>query len=176
MEDRALVRRARQGDAAAFGELYAKIYKKLYAYALYTLQNPSDAEDVVGEAVADAFASIGHLRREESFSSWMYRIVENKCSRRMREYYRDGGELTEEDENLREMQAEWNDDIDGTGEHIDVREAFAQLSEADRRIVGMQVIFGYRTREIAEIMGMNENTVRSREHRALKKLGEMLEG
>lgn len=172
MEDRALVRRARQGDAAAFGELYAKIYKKLYAYALYTLQNPSDAEDAVGEAVADAFASIGSLRREESFSSWMYRVVENKCSRRMREYYRDGGELTEETENLSEMQAAWSEETDG---HIDVREAFSRLLEADRRIVGMHVIFGYRTREIAEIMGMNENTVRSREHRALKKLGEMLE-
>lgn len=168
MEERLLVKRAKRGDVDAFGELYAQIYKKLYAYALYTLKQPADAEDAVSEAVADAFAAIGQLRKEESFGSWMYRIVANKCNQRMREYYRQSGELTDE---LLEA-AHYCDDRE---EFMQVRQAFLQLPEEDRRIVGLHVFFGYRTREIAEALGMNENTVRSRESRALKKMGCQLE-
>ena len=96
MEERLLVKRAKRGDVDAFGELYQQIYKKLYAYALYILKRPEDAEDVVGEAVVDAFATIGRLQKEDSFASWMYRIVANKCNRRMRDYYLEGEELTEQ--------------------------------------------------------------------------------
>ncbi|MCM1106938.1 MAG: RNA polymerase sigma factor [Blautia sp.] len=168
MEERLLVKRAKRGDVEAFGELYAQVYKKLYAYALYTLKRPADAEDAVSEAVADAFATIGQLKKEESFAGWMYRIVANKCNQRMREYYRQGGELTED-----LMEAEgppkdcWSDERE---ESLQVRQAFFQLPEEDRRIVGLHVFFGYRTREIAEALGMNENTVRSRESRALKRM------
>lgn len=173
MEERLLVKRAKRGDVDAFGELYAQIYKKLYAYALYTLKRPADAEDAVSEAVADAFATIGQLKKDESFGSWMYRIVANKCNQRMREYYHQSGELSDE---LLEAAGPpntcWSDDRE---ESMQVRQAFLQLPEEDRRIVGLHVFFGYRTREIAEALGMNENTVRSRESRALKKMGCQLE-
>lgn len=53
-----LAARARAGDAEAFAELYRQVYQDLYRFALYTLKNPQDAEDAVGDAVADAFASI----------------------------------------------------------------------------------------------------------------------
>lgn len=42
-----LVRRAASGDAHAFATLYSFIYKDLYRFSLYTLQNPQDAEDAV---------------------------------------------------------------------------------------------------------------------------------
>ncbi len=172
MDERLLVKRAVRGDADAFGELYGRIYKKLYAYALYTLGRQADAEDAVGEAVADAFAAIGQLKREESFAGWMYRIVENKCSRRMRDYYRQGGELT--DEILMSAAPSRDCGDDTKDECIAVREAFFRLSGEDRRIVGLHVFFGYRTREIAKLLGMNENTVRSRESRALRRMGDWL--
>jgi RNA polymerase sigma-70 factor (ECF subfamily) len=51
-----------------------------------------------------------------------------------------------------------------------VREAFFELQEEERMILGMHIFLGYRTREIAAQLSMNENTVRSRESRALQKL------
>ena len=53
-----LARRARDGDTEAFADLYRQVYQDMYRFALYTLKNPQDAEDVVGDAVADAFFSI----------------------------------------------------------------------------------------------------------------------
>ena len=91
-----LVRRARRQDASAFARLYEEIYKDLYKFALYTLKNPHDAEDVVSAAVMEAFENIGKLRKEDAFSAWMYRIVANMCKQKMREYYQRGEELTEE--------------------------------------------------------------------------------
>lgn len=172
MEERILVKRAKKGDIDAFGELYGQIYKKLYAFALYTLGRSEDAEDAVSEAVTDAFATIAQLKKEESFAGWMYRIVANKCKQRMREYYRQGDELTEEAMSPDVPQEDcWSDTRE---EYIEVRRAFFELSEEERRIIGLHVFFGYRTREIADLIGMNENTVRSKESRALKKLGKRL--
>ena len=59
MDERLLVKRAKRGDTAAFAELYGTIYKRLYQFALYTLGNTQDAEDVVSAAVMEAFENIG---------------------------------------------------------------------------------------------------------------------
>ena len=58
---------------------------------------------------------------------------------------------------------------------IDVKEMLQELTYEDRMIITMHIIFGYKTREIAQALNMNENTVRSRESRVLKKIGERWE-
>lgn len=171
MDKRLLVTRAKRGDAEAFAELYGDIYQNLYRFALYTLRNTQDAEDVVSAAVMEAYGTIGKLRKDESFSAWMYRIVANMCRRKMRGYYVETEELTEEN-------GGWDGFVwgDPREEYLDVRRAFLALSAQERMIVGMHVFCGYRTREIAEILEMNENTVRSKESRALRKMRTDLEG
>ena len=161
MDERLLVKRAKRGDTAAFAELYGTIYKRLYQFALYTLGNTQDAEDVVSAAVMEAFENIGKLRKEDAFSAWMYRIVANMCKQKMREYYQRGEELTEEN-------GGWDGYVwgDTREEYIEVRRAF----------LTMDVFGGYKTREIAQILAMNENTVRSREHRALQRMEKQLKG
>lgn len=171
MDERLFVKRAKRGDTAAFAALYGTIYKKLYQFALYTLGNAQDAEDVVSAAVVEAFENIGKLRKEEAFSAWMYRIVSNLCKRRMRDYYTRGEELTEKN-------GGWDGDVweDTREEYVEVRQAFAALSVDECVIVGMHVFGGYRTREIAQILGMNANTVRSKESRALQRMKKQLKG
>jgi RNA polymerase sigma-70 factor (ECF subfamily) len=177
MEERELVKRAKKGDVDAFGRLYETVYKKMYRYALYTLKNSHDAEDAVSETVTDAFASIKSLRSEETFSGWIFAILANKCRHRMKDYYRMRLEDVLEDEEAGESQSilsksgayesDWNRNKEA---YHDVREAFFALKEEERIILGMHIFFGYKTREIAAQLSMNENTVRSRESRALQKL------
>ena len=171
MEERLLVKRAKRGDVDAFAELYEKIYKKLYQFALYTLKDPEDAKDVVSSAVTDAFENIGQLRKEEAFSGWMYRIVANKCNQKMREYYVQTEELTEENAGAFGLP-----EGDSREESMEVRRVFYELPKEDRMIVGMHVFLGYKLREIAQVLGMNENTVRSRQKRAIDHMGKQLEG
>lgn len=165
MKERLLIKKAKKGDVEAFGELYTTVYKKLYRFALYTLKNEQDAEDVVSEAVTDAFTGIKKLKKEEAFSNWMYQIVANKCKRKMREYYHE--DILYEDIDMWDHSKE---------EHYEVRKAFMELSSEERMIIGLHIFFGYKTREIALIMDLNDNTVRSKESRAMKKLENKLKG
>jgi RNA polymerase sigma-70 factor (ECF subfamily) len=166
-----LIKKAKRGDAEAFAKLYGEIYESLYKFALYTLRNTADAEDAVGEAVADAFASMRKLRRDEAFRSWMFRILSNKCKDKLREYGRKTETLTED---LTEELAAPQEQI-SLAEKIQIKKLFFELAEEERMVVAMHVFGGYTSREIAAILQMNENTVRSKESRALKKLAGKLE-
>ena len=163
-----LVKRAKQGDTEAFATLYEGIYENMYRFALYTLRNTEDAEDVVSEAVMDAFASIRKLRSEEAFKSWIFQILSNKCKDRLREYSKKTFELDEADGQVHAT--------DSPEEGAIVRRSFFELPEEERLIIGMHVFCGYKSREIAELLHMNENTVRSKESRGLKKLAGNLSG
>ena len=159
-----LAARARAGDPEAFAELYRQVYQDLYRFALYTLKNPQDAEDAVGDAVADAFASIKKLRDAGAFRPWIFRILSNKCRRKLKEYLRKTWRLPEE--------IPW--DGKELFENYAVRSAFFALDSQDRLILSLHLFAGYTSREIGRELNMNENTVRSRESRALKKLADML--
>lgn len=163
-----LVRRAKLGDAEAFAELYQNIYQNLYRFALYMLGNPADAEDVVSDAVTDAWVTIGKLRSDAAFESWVFQILSNKCRRKRKEYLH--------------KPLEWNEEIgdvsgaDDMAESYHLRRVFGELEEEERLIISLHIFGGYTSREISKITGINANTVRSRESRALKKMAEKLEG
>lgn len=164
-----LVRRAKRGDIDAFAELYAGIYENMYRFALYTLRNTNDAEDAVSDAVTDAFASIRKLRSEEAFKSWLFRILSNKCKDKLREY------ACKRETGMDDMAELTVDSSLEMTECIQVRKLFFELADEERLIISMHQFAGYTSREIAEILHMNENTVRSKESRALKKMGEWLQ-
>ena len=159
-----LIRKACRGDVKAFSALYARIYKDLYKFALFTVKHPQDAEDAVSEAVMAAYENIHKLKKEESFRSWMFTILANQCRKRLRRQNQPE-ELTEDVAALEQ---------DHAGEQ-DVRDALSMLSEKDRMIVACSVLGGYASEEIGKLLEMNPATVRSRKARALEKMRQVLE-
>ncbi len=157
-----LVKRAKKGDTEAFAVLYETVYQDMYRFALYTLKHPEDAKDAVSDAVTDAFASIRKLRTEEAFRAWIFRILSNKCRQKRKEYTNQAQELTDDILN----RAGAGDEA----EHAVLRSLFYELSEEERLIVSMHMFGGYTSREMAELLHMNENTLRSKESRAIKRL------
>ncbi len=161
-----LVNRAKAGDVHAFAQVYETIYQDLYRFALFTLKNSHDAEDAVSDAVTDAFAQIGSLREAQSFGAWMFRILTAKCKNRLRSYTNRPVELSEDlpgktpDLNMR----------------LDVRKAFFSLSDEERLILSLCLFAGYSSKETADLLQLNDSTVRSRQSRALKKMQEQLSG
>ena len=133
MTEAELVKRAKRGDVDAFAKLYEQIYIRLYQFALYTLGNSHDAEDAVSETVTDCFEQIKSLRRDEAFSAWMFRVLSNKCNRRMREYYQARQELSLSDFSEEELR------FTDTDTAIDIRDAFFKLDNEERMILSMQI-------------------------------------
>ena len=157
-----LVKKAKKGDSESFAVLYAEFYENMFRFALYTLRNTADAEDAVSEAVADAFLNIRKLRTEEAFRSWIFRILSNKCKDKLREYTKKQVSLYEQlTESLKE---------EGPEDAAMIRHTYFELEDEERLIIGMHLFCGYKSREIAAILHMNENTVRSKESRGLKKM------
>lgn len=159
-----LVTRAKSGDINAFAQLYEFIYKDLYRFALYTLKNSHDAEDMVSETVTDAFRQISSLQNVESFKAWIFRILTNKCKMKLKSYLTKTAPLPED----------LFYSMPDLSEQADVRNAFFSLESEDRLLLSLNLFAGYSSREIGELLGMNDNTVRSRQSRALKKMQEQL--
>lgn len=156
------IKKAKSGDTEAFAALYRDIHMDLYRFALYTLKHPDDAEDAVSETIIDAFASISKLRSEDSFSSWIFKILTVKCKKILKR------RLTVTEEFFLNIPAK--DTSASLDERIDLRNCFFRLDDDERLIISMHIFAGYTNREIAKILHMNANTVRSKESRALKKL------
>lgn len=157
-----LVRKAKHGDVKAFAELYSRVYKDLYKFAVYTMKNQQDAEDVVSEAVIAAYENIKKLKKEEAFKNWIFTILANKCKKKLMTKER-MEELPEELSIMHELE-----------EQHDVRTAFQELGEEERLIVACSVLGGYASEEIGKMLDMNPATVRSRKSRAIEKMRQRL--
>ena len=134
---RQLIKKAKLGDTKAFSQLYAEIYKDLYRFALYMTKHTQDAEDAVSEAVISAYENISGLKKENSFKSWMFTILNNECKKILRKNGNTSNQVSEED--AKNLGAE---EIDFAQRH-DVKKAFESLEEEEQTIVAFSVFGGY---------------------------------
>lgn len=167
---KALVKQAQKGDADAFGKLYSLYYKEMYSYACAVTGNASAAEDAVSDAVCSAFKQIKSLRNADSFKGWLFRILNISCRNQF---------------NSLNLNIALDDTLE-TGRHDDggignlelsmeLQKAIKVLTEEEREIVFLKILGEYKSREIADILGLPGATVRSKLARALAKLREELE-
>ena len=165
--ERDLIRRARRGDAKAFARLYSEIYRDLYRFALCMLRHPQEAEDAVSEAVIAAYENISSLRKESSFKSWIFTILNNECRRALMKRSRERKITDDADTYPGAAAAGAEPDY---AQREDIRRALELLDDEERMIVAFSVFGGYRSEEIAEMLNKNASSVRSRKKRALEKM------
>ena len=72
-----VIARAKQGDRAAFDELFKETYHKVHSLALRLTGNEHDADDVVQDTYVRAFRSLRKFRGDARFSTWLHRITAN---------------------------------------------------------------------------------------------------
>ncbi len=171
MNERELVLLSQSGDKDAFAQLYTLYKDKLYRYALYRLENQDDAEDAVSDAVYSAFYQIGQLKKPESFSAWIFRILYCSCaeiikSRAERRKLKDINDMTEK----------LSYDMENTVNKTELSQALSILKPDEREIVLLSVISGLNSKEIGKICDMTSGSVRSKLSRSLSKMRNFLEG
>lgn len=157
-----LVEKSKQGDTAAFGDLYEIYSTDMFRFAYYYTGSEAVAEDCVSEAVLIAFRKIGELRNISSFKSWLFRILRNCCSSSFRKSSKET--LTEETGSSVHSFEKESDD------RLSLRNALMKLSDDEREILILHYCNGYTSREISMMLTLNENTVRSRLSRSTEKL------
>ena len=166
--DEKLIKEAIAGSKEAFCSLYGKYKDKLYRYALYRLNDPTEAEDAVSECVLAAWQSIGSLRSEKAFGSWIFRILSNCCASRIKE-------MIGVRENLERIYNSGAVRVSAPSSlSIELSEALSQLREEERNIVLLSIIGGLSSTEIAALTGLAPGSVRSKLSRSLAKMREFL--
>lgn len=158
-----LVKAAKNGNAEAFGELYALYAKDLYRFAFYYLGSATAASDAVQDAVLLAFRKIGSLKKADSFKTWLFKILRNCCAEGQKE----------KAFSARLVPLESLTEASDGGDpllRLELSRALLELSDSERDAVLLSFVSGYTSREIAKMTGEKEGTVRSRISRACQKM------
>ena len=152
-------------DKNSFAELLYADKARYYRIAWSYVKNEQDALDIVSEAAYRGLLGLHTLKSRESFRPWMTRIVVNCALDLLRR-----GRRTEYIEDLPPQSEPVSDAEPGCEDSLDLCAALDCLSGIEKSCVIVRFFEGYRFKELAEMLGEPESTVKTRVHRALKKM------
>jgi RNA polymerase sigma-70 factor (ECF subfamily) len=180
--DEVLMIRFQSGDRSAFAVLLRRHQAPLYNFVFRHLRSGTAAEDVVQEAFVRVVQSVAEFKHEARFSTWLYTIARNLCIDHMRKGAlrrhpsldapkpgaEDGGPT------LGEQTADPRPNVERAAGSGEIRErvlaAVSELPDQQREVFLMREVSNLPFREIAQIVGVPENTVKSRMRYALERL------
>jgi RNA polymerase sigma-70 factor (ECF subfamily) len=166
-----LVRSARRGDLTAYDELVKRYQERIYATIYHMTSNHEDANDLAQESFVKAFQALNSFKGGSTFYTWLYRIAVNKTinflKQRKKRQHMSLNDLDFNAEHDPDLVALISDKTPFRAAGLSelqnfLNEALLKLSEPHRMVVVLHDVQGQSHEEIAEIIGCNIGTVRSR--------------
>ncbi len=161
MKDEILIQKAKMKNSDAFTELMRSQMQSMYRTAKAILMNDEDVSDAIQDTLLICWEKLDELRENQYFKSWMTKILVNNCygiiRRNRRITY-----TNELPENICEESVS----------NIEWKEALSSIDEKYRIVLILYYSEGFRTKEIAKILGITDSTVRTRLFRGREQLAE----
>lgn len=186
MHSDSLIERARQGDQNAQGKLVQLWYKRIYNFGYKFFLEHDLAMEVAQKTFISMCRNLRGLQDTSRFKSWLYKIAVNNCreeARRMK------GNRSLSFDRVWNREADESPAWESSSRRLDnperqfrqlelsdiLQQALQELNEDQREVVIMKEYEGLKFREIAEILNISENTVKSRMYYGLEGLRKILE-
>ena len=180
VEDEILVTQFQAGRADAFDELMKRYKGQIYAYLLRSVKNYEDAEELTIEVFFKAYRALDTWKPQARFSTWLYKIAHNlsidfhRAKSRRQTYSLDDEEFSVDEPTAVDMWSNPEWEIEEKDRHRVIRDAIDQLSPKQKAVFMLNRYQGLQIKEITEVLGMAEGTVKIHLHRAVKKLQTLL--
>jgi RNA polymerase sigma-70 factor, ECF subfamily len=177
-EEGELVRRAQAKDELAFREVVERYQAKVYSIIFGILRNRNDAEDIAQQVFAKVYFSMGNFDFRSSLLTWIYKITVNECydylrKKRVRKLVYES-DFSEEESLLMQNSESAMDHRPAVDTQLAQRDfvlkLLAKVSEEDRNLMLLKEVEGHSVEELAQMTGMNENTIKVKLFRARHKL------
>lgn len=166
-----MVRRAAEGDSAAFEQLYREHSARVFALCLRLSGGTrSEATELMQDVFIRAWRNLKSFRGESAFSSWLHRLTVNAMLENARSAKRRELRVSTDSDLLVDKEAR----SEQPDVNIDLERAIAALPDGARMAFVLHEIEGYQHSEIAAQLGIAEGTVKAQLHRARKLLIEAL--
>ena len=171
----ATLQRAAQGDESAWRQIVDTYAPRVFGLLNAQCRNADLAEEITQSAFCTIVARIGQYAELGRFEAWLFRIAMNRLRDEMRRRSRQA--VPVEDQALVGLAgASENPAANPHAAEIPaLREALRRLSDADRRVIQLRHYAGLSFARIAEVLEEPLGTVLARQHRALKKLRQIME-
>lgn len=184
-----LLEKAKNGDKEAIALIYENTKDIAYKKAYSILKNHHDAEDIAEDTFVKTLEKIDTIKKPNEFTSWISKVAENKAKDSIKKskptYMGEDFEYTTDDPNS--YQSVLPENVAESNENIDLyKQLISKLTDNQRTALVLNRIEGRTFKEIAEMLGCSENTVKSRvrlgeeklkkEAEKLKKKGYTLNG
>lgn len=163
--------------ADSFGMLLKPHLPKLYRLAFRLTNSAPDAEDLVQDVLVKLFSRQAELSSIRELAPWLGRVLYNQFIDETRRYGRQPLKLVGHGDEIDEVADHAADPHAATVRDGDVdrlHEALAKLSEDHRVAIMLHDVEGYTVKEVEELTGISQGTVKSRLHRARERLRELL--
>ena len=184
VQEQAFIARLRVGDKQACAQCVAMHSDGLYRLALRMMRDPNEAEDVLQETLLNAFKGIAHFDGRSSLKTWLYRIAYNTALMKLRGTkpqrisVEDTLDAEAQGELLPEALHDWcclpERDFESNAAREELENAIRALPETLRAVFVLRELEGLLTLETANALGVSEQVVKVRLHRARLALRERL--
>ena len=173
--DQTLIERIAAGDKLAMRVLFARHHVRVYRFVLRIARDETLAEDVIGEVFLDVWRQAAAFKARAAVSTWLLAIARFKALSLLRR--KSTEELAEETAHAIEDPADDPEVAVRKKERSEIlRRCWSKLSPEHRDIIDLVYYQEKAVVEVAEIIGIPENTVRTRMFYARKRLAELLRG
>ena len=181
VEDEMLVAQFQAGRLDAFDDLMKRYKGQIYAYLLRSVKNYEDAEELTIEVFFKVYRALDTWKPQARFSTWLYKIAHNlsidfhRAKSRRHTYSLDDEEFPVDEPTAVDLWSNPEWELEEKDRHRVIREAIDQLSPKQKAVFMLNRYQGLQIKEITEVLGMAEGTVKIHLHRAVRKLQTLLQ-